>query len=502
MKLLSAKQIKEADAFTIQNEPIASIDLMERAAAAFVQKFLELFNVFQLPVSIVAGVGNNGADGLAVARLLHQNGAKPIVFIVGEKLKATQEFSNNLKRLHAQNTPIIWVENKTHLQQILNGEVIIDAILGTGLSRSADGLYKNTIELINQSNKIVVSIDVPSGLNCDAPNAANDAIIYATHTITFEQPKLSFLFAESGKFCGLVHVVDIGLNKSFLEQVNCVNFLTQKTDIASLKIFHRSKFSHKGTFGHLALAAGSFGKGGAAVLSAKAAMKSGVGLLTVLSPKANVSLLQSAVCEAMCIADEEQNLISSIEASFATAFAVGPGIGTHEKTSKALLSFLLHNQKPLVLDADAINILAQQHSLENLFANETVITPHPKEFDRIAGNSSNSFDRLQKAKLFSSKHNVVVVLKGAHTAVIHPNGNTFFNSTGNAGMATAGSGDVLTGIIGSFLAQGLSAFDAAIAGVYLHGLAGDCAAKEKTEMCLTASDLIYYLPLAVKQIAA
>lgn len=343
---------------------------------------------------------------------------------------------------------------------------------------------------------------MPSGLNCDAPNAANDSIVYATHTITFEQPKFSFLFAESGKFCGLVHVVDIGLNKSFLKHVNCVNFLTQKTDIAPLKIFHRSKFSHKGTFGHLALAAGSFGKGGAAVLSAKAAMKSGVGLLTVLSPKANVSLLQTAVSEAMCIADEEQDLISYIEASFATAFAVGPGIGTHEKTSKALLSFLLHNQKPLVLDADAINILAQQHSLENLFANETVITPHPKEFDRLAGSSSNSFERLQKAKIFSAQHNIVVVLKGAHTAIIHPNGKTFFNSTGNAGMATAGSGDVLTGIIGSFLAQGLSAFDAAIAGVYLHGLAGDCAAKEKTEMCLTASDLIYYLPLAVKQIAA
>lgn len=500
MKLLSAKQIKKADAFTIQNEPIASIDLMERAARAFTNKFLELYKVSKLCVGVVAGVGNNGGDGLAIARLLDQMEAQVKVFVVGERQKATSDFEINLERLTSKNIPVTWFEDEKSLEPILNAEIIVDAILGTGVSRRTDGLYQKVIELINQSGKEVVSVDVPSGLYCDEPNATNDAIVNATHTITFQQPKISFLLPESGKFCGTVHVVDIGISKKFLEQVPCLHFLTEKKDIASFNIFHRNKFSHKGNFGHLVLAAGSLGKGGAAVLSAKAALKSGVGLLTVRSPRANVALLQTSVCEAMCVADEEQNFISSIASDFATAFAIGPGIGTHEKTAKALLQFLQHNHKPLVLDADALNILAQHKSREKLFSHQTVITPHPKEFDRLAGSSNNTFERLQKAKELSAQYNIVVVLKGGHTAIIHPSGKTFFNSTGNAGMATAGSGDVLTGMIGSFLAQGLNAFDAAVAGVFLHGLSGDLAAKETTEMCLTASDLIRFLPSAVKQI--
>jgi NAD(P)H-hydrate epimerase len=502
MKLLTASQIKEADAYTITREPIASIDLMERAATAFIDAFMQIVNVYQLKVAIVAGTGNNGGDGLAIARLLHQFGAKPSVFIVGDPNKTTPDFNINLERLSLTDIPVIWVGNLADFNRIAENAVIVDALFGTGLTRPATGKQKEVIEFINHTQKMVVSVDIPSGLFCDMPPSENDAVVSATHTITFQQPKLSFLLPESGRFCGKVHVVDIGLSKEFYEAAEVEYFLTEKREIASQKIFQRQKFSHKGNYGHLLLVAGSLGKAGAAVLSAKAAIKSGVGLLTVLCPQSNVPILQSSVHEAMCIADTECDFISNITNDFASAIAIGPGMGTHEKTSAALMDFLSRNSGTMVLDADALNLLAQQKSYKLIFSKQCVITPHPKEFDRLAGKSVNSFERLEKAKWYSKTHGVVVVLKGAHTAIIHPCGKTYFNTTGNAGMATGGSGDVLTGIIGAFLAQGLSAWDAAITGVYLHGLAGDLAAAQKTQMCLTASDIIECLPEAVKAVAA
>lgn len=500
MKILSAIQIKEADAFTIANEPIDSIDLMERAATAFTNKFIELFAVCDKPIAIVCGTGNNGGDGLAIARLLHFLQAKPSVFIVGDQLKATIDFNKNYARLKATQTPVFWLNETQQLTALGKCEIIIDALFGIGLSRKLDNIYKETVENINQYGKPVVSVDVPSGLFCDILNEQNDTVICATHTITFQQPKWSFLLPENERFCGKIHTVDIGLSQTFIEQVKCNYFITEIAAFKTAKVFHRKQFSHKGNYGHLLLVAGSKGKAGAAVLSAKSALRSGVGLLTIHSVAANISVLQTAVNEAMCLADETQDFITKIEANFANAFAIGPGIGTNENTAKALFTFLKQNKKPLVLDADALNIIAQQKELTNLFSTECVITPHPKEFDRLVGTSGNSFERLQKAQAFSKEHKVVVVLKGAHTAVIEPSGKVYFNTTGNAGMATAGSGDVLTGIIGSFLAQGLTAFEAARLAVFLHGLAGDFAAKEKTEMALIAGDIIEFLPQAIKQI--
>ncbi|OJV23735.1 MAG: hypothetical protein BGO32_13270 [Bacteroidetes bacterium 37-13] len=500
MKILSATQIKEADAFTIANEPIASIDLMERAASAFTDKFLELFDVYDKPITIICGIGNNGGDGLAIARLLHFLRAKPSVFIIGDKLKATEDFNKNYERLEATQVPMFLGNEKLQLD-INKSEIVIDALFGIGLSRKLENVYKEVVECINQSGKTVVSVDMPSGLFCDVLNKENDTLICAAHTITFQQPKLSFLFPENEMFCGNVHTVNIGLNKRFYSETNSDYFISEKAEFLSAKVFHRNRFSHKGTFGHLLLVAGSKGKAGAAVLSAKSALRSGVGLLSILSAAANIPVLQTVVNEAMCLEDEAQNFITKIEAEFPDAFAIGPGIDTNENTADALLLFLKQNEKPLVLDADALNILAQQKEFKNLFPKECVITPHPKEFDRLTGKSNNSFERLQKARAFSKEHKVVVVLKGAHTAVVEPSGNVYFNSTGNAGMATAGSGDVLTGIVGSFLAQGLSALEAARLAVFLHGLAGDFAAKEKTEMALIAGDIIEFLPQAIKEMS-
>lgn len=499
MKLLAASQIKEADAFTITHEPISSTYLMERAAGVFTDKLLELFDVYQKPIAIVAGIGNNGGDGLVIAQILQHLRALPKVFIVGNMERASKGFLINFEKVKALSIPIIEVKEKNDLQAIDDCEIIVDAIFGIGLSRPAEGLQKEAIMQINQSGKTTVSVDVPSGLFCDSPNSSEDIAIYATHTITFQQVKFSFLFPENGKYCGKLHTVDIGLSEEFYKQVQCNNFLIEKQDVAPLKIFHRKRFSHKGTYGHLLLVAGSYGKSGAAALSAKSALKSGAGLVSIHSAAANIPILQMLVPEAMCIADELPNFISKFDADFASAFAVGPGIGTHEKTAIALIEFLQQNTKPLVLDADALNILAKQKSIKNLFPAECVITPHPKEFDRLAGSSSNSFQRFEKAKEFARTYQIVVVLKGAYTAVIQPSGKVYFNATGNAGMATAGSGDVLTGIIGAFLSQGLSAFEAALAGVYLHGLAGDFAAKNNTELCVMASDIIEYLPLAVRE---
>ncbi|ACT96289.1 NAD(P)H-hydrate dehydratase [Dyadobacter fermentans] len=491
MKIFNVEQIRALDAHTIAHEPIASIDLMERASQAFVRCFCNQY-VNTRPVAVFCGKGNNGGDGLAIARLLSGSGYDVQVFIVEYTLHATDDFRQNLSRLGNHLTPRR-IHSENDLPQLPKQVVCIDALLGSGLSRPVDGLLAIVIGHLNALPNRIVAVDVASGLYTDQPNGPSDVIIKPRYTITFQLPKLAFMLPQNAEYVGEWHVVDIGLNAGYIAETNTPYHFTDKPE-AEKRIVPRQKFSHKGTFGHAVLIAGSFGKMGAAVLSGRACLRSGVGLLTMHVPACGYAIAQISVPEAMTTVDDTEKYISkSPDLNSATAIGIGPGIGQDPATVKALEKVLEKAKVPVIVDADALNILStNRHLLFKLPAN-TILTPHPKEFQRLAGESSNEFERLEKARAFSSKYKVIICLKGANTAVVLPNGEVHFNSTGNPGMATGGTGDVLTGIITSLLAQKYDPADAAILGVYQHGLAGDRAAEARGQTALIASDVIEHL---------
>jgi len=354
------------------------------------------------------------------------------------------------------------------------------------------------VEHINHSDAVTISIDVPSGLFCDSTTAAvqNPVVIHADYTLTFAPPKLAFFFPENDKFIGKWHLLDIGIMKDYIDNADTSNFFIEKDDC--LKILkRRHKFSHKGNYGHALLISGSSGKMGAAVLSARACLRSGPGLVTVHVPGSGNTILQSAVPEAMLHLDPNDSIISGLtDLSPYSSIAVGPGIGTLDQTQIALKLLIQNSAIPLIFDADAINILGENKTWLSFVPKESVFTPHPKEFERLAGKSLNDFERNRKQREFSMKYGVYVVLKGAHTAISTPGGQCFFNSTGNPGMATGGSGDVLTGIIAGIKAQGYSSLSSCLLGVYIHGLAGDLAAEKLGYESLTASDIIDHLGIS------
>lgn len=491
MKILSLAQIREADQYTIDKEPIPSIDLMERAAIACVNWIAERYDV-QTEFKIVCGQGNNGGDGLAIARLLIGRSYKVQVFIVNHSDKLAPDFVTNYERIGSKNeiVNVVSVASLQNKLQPTQNTVIIDAILGSGLNKAVTGLIADCIGFINRLSLPVISIDIPSGLYGDDLNETTSIIIKANFTLTFQFPKLSFMFTENAGYVGEFSVLDIGLHPGYIGQASTKDhFITRNDACAFLKT--RSKIAHKGNFGHALLIAGSYGKMGAGVLSSKACMRSGVGLLTVHIPKCGYEILQTSVPEAMVDTDDEQNFISNaIKIEKYNAIGVGPGIGIEKETQNAVKLLIQNSSAPLVFDADAINIIAENKTWLSFIPANTIFTPHPKEFERLVGKSENSVKRLQLQREFSFKYHSYVVLKGAHTSVSCPDGSMFFNSTGNPGMATAGSGDVLTGIITSLLAQNYSAQQACILGVYLHGLAGDFAAHEKSEESMIASDII------------
>ncbi|MBO9613727.1 MAG: NAD(P)H-hydrate dehydratase [Dyadobacter sp.] len=491
MKIFNVEQIRAMDAYTIEHEPIASIDLMERASQAFVRCFCNQY-VNTRPIAVFCGKGSNGGDGLAIARILTGCGYDVQVFIVEYTLNATDDFRLNFSRLDNHLTPHrIYSEND--LPQLGSKVVCIDALLGSGLSRPVEGLLSIVIKYLNELPNRIVSVDIASGLYTDRPNGLNDVIVKPKYTITFQLPKLAFLLPQNAEYVGEWHVVDIGLSTRYMADTSTPYYFTDKFE-AEKRIKPRQKFSHKGTFGHAVIIAGSFGKMGAAVLSGKACLRSGVGLLTMHVPACGYEIAQISVPEAMATVDDANKYISKApNLASATAIGIGPGIGQDAATVKALEKVLEQAKAPVIIDADALNILStNRHLLYKLPAN-TILTPHPKEFQRLAGESSNEFERLEKACAFASKYKVIICLKGANTAVILPNGEVHFNSTGNPGMATGGTGDVLTGIITSLLAQKYAPADAAILGVYQHGLAGDRAAEARGQTALIASDVVEHL---------
>jgi len=496
MKILAVEQIREADAYTIKNEPISDIDLMERAATACFSWLIE--NIpHEKKIVVFCGTGNNGGDGLAIARLLHAQDYQTEVFLAGNPENRSNNCKINYDRLLAVNgCKLSLLMDQGPLPSIdKENDIIIDALFGSGLTREISGFPAMIIYHINNSKAVVISIDVPSGLLCDSTNIAekSSTIIHADYTLTFAPPKPAFFFPENDQFVGDWQLLDIGIMQEFIDQVDTNNYLLEKDDCQKI-LRPRKKFSHKGNYGHVLLICGSLGKMGAAVLSAKACLRSGPGLVTIHIPRSGNFILQSTVPEAMLDLDSDDSIFSKVpDLTPYTAIAVGPGIGTANQTRQALKLLIQNSGSPLILDADAINILGENKTWLAFVPKGSIYTPHPKEFERLAGKTTNDYERNQKQKDFSIKYGVYVILKGAHTAITTPGGQCYFNSTGNPGMATGGSGDVLTGIIAGIKAQGYSSLESCLLGVYLHGLAGDQAAEERGLESLTATDIIDHL---------
>lgn len=491
IKIFPVEKIREADAYTIKNEPISSVDLMERAAT---QCFDWIHNrkPHGKTIKIFCGTGNNGGDGLVVARLLASETYKCEVFITGFSDRFTEDFLINQKRLEAfPSVPVTVIKDGYEFPEIGKDDLVIDAIFGSGLSKPVLNFPSALIEHINNSGAVIIAVDIPSGLFADKlPSRDPGSITRADYTLTFQFPKLSFFYAETEQYVGEWHVLPIGLHPEFISKNDTTHFLSEPEDIRNL-IKTRNRFSHKGNFGHALLIAGSYGKMGAAIIAAKACLRSGAGLVTAHIPKKGYEIMQTGFPEAMVSVDEEELCFSGIkDLSAYNAIGIGPGIGTHEQTQNALKLLIQNSGFPLVLDADALNILSENRTWLSFLPPGSILTPHVKEFERLTSKANDALERNQMQIEFSKKYNVYVVLKGAFTSVSTPDGKCYFNPSGNPGMATGGSGDVLTGIILSLLAQGYTPFTACITGVYLHGLAGDIAAESKGYEALIAGDII------------
>ena len=493
MKILTSQQIRAADRYTIQHAPIASIDLMERAATQCFSWIKARFAP-PIPFTLFCGRGNNGGDGLVIARLLHQEKYTVKVYIVHYTDQSTADFHSNLQRLKAVGVTPQAIYAGQELPCIDEACIVIDCLFGTGLRRSVQGVAAKVISAINEVSCPVIAIDLPSGLLAeDHCNNIAAPIIQATYTLTFEAPKLSFLLADAASFVGEWHHLAIGLHADFLQKVKTPYFYLTQAMIANL-IQPRPKFAHKGDFGYALLMVGSKGKIGAAVLAAQACLRSGVGLLAMHIPACGYAILQHTVPEAMVATDSTEDYLSTLqELDRYQAIGIGPGIGQHADTAKMLKALLRNFPGPLVVDADALNLLSKNPTWLSLVPRQSILTPHPKEFERLFGVSASDYDRHLQLKEKAMQHYVFIVLKGAYTQIACPDGKLYFNSTGNPGMATAGSGDVLTGIITGLLAQGYTPKAACLIGVYLHGRAGDLAAYANGPMALIASDITAHL---------
>lgn len=498
MKVLSTKQIKEADEYTIKNEPVKSIDLMERAAKALAGWVTGIIPKETL-IRIFAGPGNNGGDGLALGRLLTEKGFTTYIYLLKPGSGHSPDTSVNLERLKTIELLPEIITSTEDFPSIDSADLLVDALFGTGLTRPVEGLPAKLIDHLNNSGAPILAVDIPSGLfGDDNRNNLSGSIIKAKDTLSFQFPKLSFLFPENNKYTGNWEVMPIGLHEEFIKKVETNNILIDN-DLVSPLLKGRNRFSHKGTYGHCLLISGSYGKMGAAVLAATSCLRTGTGLLTVHVPARGCEIIQISVPEAMVSLDNSDTCFSKMpDIERYDAVAAGPALGTREPTRKALYTLLKSSKKPVVLDADALNILSLNREWIDLIPEESILTPHPGEFDRLAGQHKTSHDRLLTQIRMAEKYKLVIILKGAYTSVVTPEGKCFFNSSGNPGMATAGSGDVLTGILLSLLGQGYTPVNAAVAGVYLHGVAGDNASTVHSPEAMIAGDISMNLGKAFK----
>lgn len=500
MKIFSAAQIRACDAYTIHATPIASIDLMERAAAKCVEWISGQYGRDSLFV-VLCGTGNNGGDGLAITRMLHQLGYAAKAFLLQFNPELSADCETNLQRLQQISEELVdTLQPDMFITDIPQNIIIIDAILGTGLNRAVQDWVANFIEHINQLPNRKVAIDIPSGMPADNIPEDGAAIIMADETLSFQFYKRAFLHAETGQYAGNVHILDIGLDKTFVNSTHTNYIATDKARIKSL-YRKRKQFSHKGTYGLAILVGGSYGSIGAICLATRAAARAGAGKTKALLPEVGYNVIQTLVPEAMCMTNGRKHLTEITGWNTANAIGIGPGLGTEWETMRAFEQFVDECKQPIVVDADALNMIGKKPELLSKIPPGSVLTPHPKEFERIFGKTVNSMQQLEVARMQAMRYNLYIVLKNRYTAIVTPEGECRYNLTGNAGLATAGSGDVLTGIITGLLAQGYEPGDAATMGVYLHGLAGDYAAEARSQEAMIAGDITEHLGTAFQEIA-
>lgn len=499
MKIFTSAQIHELDKYTIEHEPITSLNLMERAAKALT-RCIESEWTNRTPVVVFAGPGNNGGDALAVSRMLAEDGYEVSVFLFNIHNKLSADCASNKKRLLDEKRLKHFTEVTLNFDPpaLPTGTVVIDGLFGSGLNKPLSGGFAAMVKYINQSPAKVVSIDIPSGLMCeDNTYNIHVNIIRADLTLTLQQKKLAMLMADNQQYIGRLKVLDIRLSPEYIQATNSQYRILEESDIRQL-IISRSDFVHKGNMGNILLIAGSYGMSGAAVLASKACLRAGAGKVTVHTPKRNYEIMQISVPEAVLQMDSEETIFSEpTDTESFSAVGIGPGLGSNEDTAIALIAQIRRTTCPLVIDADAINMLGSHRAWIQQLPKGAVMTPHPKEFDRLVGNTSKDcYERLCKASELAEQLQACIILKGHYSALCLPDGHVEFNSSGNSGMATAGSGDVLTGIISALLGRGYSTANACRVGMYLHGLAGDLAIKDIGKESLMASDIIQYLPKA------
>ncbi|MEM7185923.1 MAG: NAD(P)H-hydrate dehydratase [Bacteroidota bacterium] len=490
MNIYSAEQLYQADKITTEKQGITSIDLMERAATQIFNWLHQRMQGAQVPIHIFCGIGNNGGDGLALGRLLINNGYNVTLYVANFTDKRSKCFLINYDRV--KNVTKKWptlMRSEEDFPDIHPDDIIVDCLFGIGLNRAPEGWVKNLIQYLNAQKAFRLSVDIPSGLGANEALMDPEAVIHANHTLTFQAPKLTFFLPETGKYVPFYEPLDIGLDPEYLMTTQPLARLVLKP-IAQSFYKQREKYSYKSKFGHALLVGGSKGKMGAMVLAAGAALRSGSGLVSVCVPDDGNGILQTSVPEAMTISGGKGGAISSITFDIPSAtLGVGPGMGVNEETRNALNELLQRQETPMVIDADAINLMAAHPELIKHLPKQSILTPHPGELERLIGTWDHDFDKLEKAKAFSSQHEVIVVIKGANTVIVQGN-ELYINTTGNPGMATAGSGDVLTGVITSLLAQGYDPLVSALFGVYLHGSSGNLVAQEKGFEALIAGDLV------------
>ena len=516
MKLLTAAQIRELDQATIREQQTTSTELMERAAHAVAEWFFQTYDPHQAnDVLLLCGPGNNGGDGLALARMLYQAG-----YPVRLALLPAEKYSDDYQYNHHVLPKVIPIQELSSeaMPDIRPETLVVDALFGTGLTRPLKGLAAEVVQHLNDSHIRVVAIDLPSGLLADAPQPDPTApVVRATHTVSFGLPKLAFLLPQNAEYVGEWHLEDIRLSQVFIEQAETPWHYTtfppqppaetwppKAAPRPEIQLPKRSKFGYKNTYGHALLLAGSRGKVGAAVLASGSCLRSGVGLLTVAVPGCGYDIIQTTRPEAMCLVDKELDFISELpELKSYQAIGIGPGLGQNE-ASRAVLEKLLREAKvPLVIDADALNMLGEHRELLALLPENTVLTPHIGEFARLTEKTTDDYHRLDLLREFAQKHNCLVVLKGAYTATAAPDGQVYFNGTGNPGMGTGGSGDALTGIVLALRAdQRLDALTATRLAVLAHGRAGDLALTETGEAGLIAGDLVTHIGPALQALTA
>jgi len=500
MKIFSAQQMGEADKATVEKSEITQLDLMERAGEQTFDWLHKRLQGAQVPIHIFCGIGNNGGDGLVIGRHLIESGYNVHIYIANFTDKRSKCFLINYDRVKnvTKKWPVL-MTSEEDFPEINKEDIVIDALFGIGLNRPPEGWVKDLIVYLNNTECFKLAIDLPSGLYADSAVEDFDAVLRANHTLTFTSPKLSFFLPETGIFVPNFDVLDIGLDTEFLHKAKPLAQLINKKE-AQLFYKPREKYTHKGTYGHTMIVAGSYGKIGAAVLSSHAAFRIGSGLVTAYVPKCGYTILQTSLPEAMTITDKEEGFISNIVFEIEpSAIAIGMGIGKRKETVSALKKLFSETKVPLVIDADALNCISENKGLLKSLPENSILTPHPGELKRLIGEWKDDFEKLEKTKNFSKKHKVIVVIKGSSTITIFDD-QLYINTTGNPGMATGGSGDTLSGVIAGLLSQKYDSLLATVFGVYLHGSAGDIAANESGFEALIANDIIENLGNAYLQL--